>query len=215
MTSPIRQSGTGHRVYNVTFPVATIVDKVLFGWLTRREQETGIVPGWMALGSQVHPAGTSDSGRWYYGTSQGSSVQQVSAYTETNMVVYETTIDAALFDPADVVLYTTDGHAASTDLNLGAVTAPTPGQLILYGAVYKHDAGGMISGPGAGWSVDYNIHTTDPNGHPYLLGMRWDETTTPLTGSATAASSAYAGVMLQLTPVPPVPLPNCSPLMID
>ena len=195
----------------VTFDTATTVGKVLFAYETSRDGicDVGDTPSftWTALSADVSTNGAADGdhGRWWYGQANGGTIFEVGT---SRTFVYETDIDFATFDPAtDVTLYEVDNAGTSTTLGLGAVTSPTTGQLILYGATYDTAFNGSLPAtPGAGWTLDYNANVNSespPVGasdqHPHTLVMRWDGTTTPLTGSATISSGMpYCGVMIQI-----------------
>jgi hypothetical protein len=150
-------------------------------------------------------AADGDHGRWWYRASTATATYPTAS---SRNFVHETDIDFATFNPAtDVVVYESDNAGTSATLGLGAVTAPTAGQLILYGATYDTGFGGAVPAtPGAGWTLDYNADkdaSSPPAGsgdqHPHTLVMRWNGTTTPLTGSATIGSAyPYAGVMIQI-----------------
>lgn len=206
--SIIRQSTyTPLTTTTVTFPAPTIAGHLMLAWITSRDANFvgHLQPGWTQLGSTVQAvvnASGPDDGRWVYVEADGSTTYDFTGSPVNSMcIIWELDFPYASFNPADVTLYETTLHSASTNLNLGAVAAPIAGQLILYGSVYDTQFTPDIwATAGAGWTMTGNGRWGNgfADQHPFFVGMAWDGTTTPLTGNATIGSAMpYGGVMLQ------------------
>jgi hypothetical protein len=223
MASIVQTKTNGDGISQVVFDAPTVAGKVLFCYETQRDGVTDDGgSGWTALSADVSTNGAADGdhGRWWYRASTATATYPTAS---SRNFVYETDIDSATFVPGtDVTLYESDNAGTSATLGLGAVTAPTSSQLILYGATYDTGFGGAVPAtPGTGWTLDYNADkdgSSPPAGaadqHPHTLVMRWDGSTTPLTGSAAIGSAyPYAGVMIQTAASP---LATCdSPVAFD
>jgi hypothetical protein len=201
----------------VTFDVATVAGNLMLAWITSRSAnfDSHFQDGWTILGPVVVAIDVPDpsDGRWVYVEATGATSYDFTGAPIASMcVIWELDFPYASFVPGDVTLYETTDHAASTSLNLGSVTDPADGQVILYGSVY--DTGFDPDNPataGSGWVIDGNGAWSDgfADQNPWFLGMHWDGTTIPLTGNATVpAAFPYGGVMLQFgqgcgdTPLP-------------
>lgn len=176
----------------------------------------GLSTTWLPLSADVSTNGESsgDHGRWWYTEADGTNEVEIGA---TDGLAYETGIDFATFDPGDVTLYEVDNAGPSGFLDLGPVTAPSPGQIILYGATYDTAFTGSwpaspwpASGT-ANWAVDHNANANAANPpvgpsdqHPHWLVMRWGGVAPSRLGGALYGSAAiglaqpYCGVMIQL-----------------
>jgi hypothetical protein len=210
-SATITQIGVGNAPAGVTMGAPTTTGKLLLAWCVARDASPFAQSfGWTSLSAVVLDKAGADGGGWFYRTSAGETV--FPGGTQDAFVVYETDIDGADFWPGNVVLYEVTEAAPSTDLNLGSVTGPTAGQLILFGGIYypEPEPGGpppetQTTSPGAGWIEDANYNAG--TGHPNTTAMHWDGTTTPLVGSATIswAPLGYGGVMLQIGVAPGLP----------
>lgn len=146
-----------------------------------------------------------DGIRLVYATAVGD--EQTLFFNQTNVGVYVWELDDS--DPTTAEVKSASGTSGTRSLGTFTGSATAIGL-----AAYVHDTSGSPSGsPGAGWTERQDTNAND--GHPGHYAMdAAGSGTEGLVISETGGSLEFAGIAVSLS-APPIPLPDCRPMMFD